>query len=295
MALYQNKTKINRSYPSLNISATGLAAYSNCARKFEWARVERWEYDGPKQANNMCLGSLTHYLLEEGMPYLIDPKGGPGNASYNCDNNVDSWIAAYTDNGIVQTDIYVKLLPYAKRMAINTFDWFADTNFFDKYKFVAAEISHEIDLGQELKLHCTADLIVQSKVTGNYGVIDYKTGSDLSTALMVSDWQMNAMALIMDEHYGPVDFAGHLRIKRLKTKAKLPYVQLNEMRFSEKTIQEARKNITALMSTILSDRIQLPNPTWNCASMCSFFDACEAKSSLQDWEYVMKVDHKKGN
>lgn len=294
--MYVNRTKVNRLEQSIDISSTGLAAYSNCPRKFEWARVEGWEYDGPKQANNMCLGSLTHYLLEEGLPYFLDPKGGPTTASHNCANEIDSWVAAYTDNQMVQTDIYVKLLPYAKQMAANTFYWFEETKFFDKYEFVSAEETYTATLGHEnKKLHCTADLVVQCKVTGNYHIYDYKTGTNLSVPLMNSDWQMNAMALILDKNLGPVAAGGHIRIKRLKTRSgKPPYVQLNEMRFSEERLRLAEENIASLIFNILEDEIQLPNPTWSCDSGCSFFDACESKSAGQDWEYVMSIDHKKG-
>ena len=299
--IYVNRTKVDRLERSIDISSTALGTYSSCARKFEWSRVDDWQYDGPKQANNMCLGSLTHFFLEEGLPYFLDPKGGPATATHNCANNVDSWIAAYTDNEMVQTDIYVKLLPYAKQMAANTFNWFNQTKFFDKYEFVSAEETYSTSVSDpaykylDWKIHCTADLIVKCKVTGTYSILDYKTGASLSVPLMNSDWQMNAMAVIMEDQLGPVGTAGHIRIKRVKSKAgKPPYVQLNEMRFSPERIKKARENIRILIFKILDDAIQLPNPNWSCESGCSFFDACESKSAGQDWEYVMQVDHKKG-
>ena len=101
--------------------------------------------------------------------------------------------------------------------------------------------------------------------------------------------------IVLEDHYNNVAFGGHLRIKKIKsTRGKPPYVQLNQMRFDEARIQHAKDEIISLMTRIEYDVLHLPSPTWTCPSMCSFYDACEAKSALQDWEYVMEIDHKKG-
>lgn len=281
----------------ISVSATGLVTYSVCPRKFKWSREDGWEYDGPKKANAMCLGSLVHYLLEVGIPVMVQPKYGPMSAMEVAKREIDSWIAAYTDNEIVQAEIYEKIVPYAKVMALNTFLWFEDNRFFDRYEIVAMEEDHawHIDLGWEIR--CRPDLVVRDRVTDQLGIIDFKTGTSVDQAPMNSDWQMRTMAVIMERiHHAPVSFGGHLRIKKIKDtkRAKPPYVQLNEMRFDEERIVLAENEIMHLLYQISSDVVHLPNPTWTCPSMCSFYDACEAKSANQDWEYVMKVDHKKG-
>lgn len=290
----------------LSVSATGLVAYSICPRKFHWQREERWEYDGPRKANAMCLGSMVHYLIECGMPYMTDPKGGPATASHNCSKEIDSWIAAYTDNGMVQTQIYTDIVPYAKFMATQTFNWFDQQKFFDRYEIVSMEEDFALNINNVGVLRCRPDLVVRDRVTNTLGIVDYKTGTSIDQAPMNADWQMRAMAVVLEHHYRTDDgnnlgdhngvaWGGHLRIKKIKsTRGKPPYVQLNEMRFDEARIQHAMDEITSLMTRIDYDVLHLPSPTWTCPSMCSFYDACEAKSALQDWEYVMQVDHKKG-
>ena len=267
----------------LSVSATGLVTYSICPRKFHWQREERWEYDGPKQANAMCLGSLVHHLIDQGL------DGTPFEAL------IDPWIAEYTDDEMIQTQIYTDIVPYAKFMATQTFNWFEREKFFDRYEIISKEedYAYNIDLGWELR--CRPDLIVRDRVTEQIGIIDYKTGTSIDQAPMNSDWQMRVMAVIMEAKYGDVAFGGHLRIKKIKsTRGKPPYVQLNEMRFDEERIKLATDEINHLMWQISRDVVHLPSPTWTCPSMCSFYDACEAKSANQAWEYVMKVDHKKG-
>ena len=269
----------------MSVSATGLVAYSQCARKFKWQREDSWEYDGPKKANAMCLGSLVHHLIDMGLD-----TGG-----VDVWDHIDPWIAEYTDDGMVQTQIYTDIVPYAKFMTEQTFNWFDKEKFFDRYEIVSKEEDHayNLDLGWELR--CRPDLIVRDRVTEQIGIIDYKTGTSIDQAPMNSDWQMRAMAIIMEHKYGDVAFGGHLRIKKIKsTRGKPPYVQLNEMRFDPERIELAQAEIYHLMWQISNDVVHLPSPTWTCASMCSFYDACETKSALQDWEYVMKVDHKKG-
>lgn len=280
----------------LSVSATGLVTYSVCPRKFNWQRQERWEYDGPKKANAMCLGSMVHYLIEYGIPYMVDPKGGPATAQHNCIKELDSWIARYTDNEMVQTQIYTDIVPYAKFMATQTFNWFEREKFFDRYEIVAQEEDFEFHFNERWNLRCRPDLVVRDRVTDTLGIIDYKTGTSIDQAPMNADWQMRAMAVVLDTYLGlSVAWGGHLRIKKIKsTRGKPPYVQLNEMRFDEARIKHAKEEIIALMHRIAEDMVHLPNPTWTCPSMCSFYDACEAKSALQDWEYVMEVDHKKG-
>ena len=127
----------------VNVSATGLVTYSICPRKFHWQREQRWEYDGPKKANAMCLGSMVHYFLECGIPYMEDVKGGPATASHNCSKELDSWIAKYTDNEMVQTQIYTDIVPYAKFMATQTFNWFDQQKFFDRYEVISMEEDHD--------------------------------------------------------------------------------------------------------------------------------------------------------
>jgi len=270
----------------MSVSATGLVAYSQCARKFKWQREDSWEYDGPKKANAMSLGSLVHHLIDMG----IDTGG------VDVWDHIDPWIAEYTDDEMIQTQIYTDIVPYAKFMTTQTFNWFEQEKFFDRYEIVTKEEdhAHNIDLGWELR--CRPDLIVRDKVTGMVGIIDYKTGTSIDQAPMNSDWQMRVMAVIMEAQYGDVAFGGHLRIKKIKsTRGKPPYVQLNEMRFDEERIKLATDEINHLMWQISGDVVHLPSPTWTCPSMCSFYDACEAKSANQDWEYVMKIEHKKGN
>ncbi len=280
----------------INVSATGLVTYSVCPRKFHWQREQRWEYDGPRKANAMCLGSMVHYLIECGIPYMTDPKGGPATASHNCSKEIDSWIAAYTDNEIVQTEIYTDIVPYAKFMATQTFNWFDQQKFFDRYEIVSMEEDFAYHIENVGVLRCRPDLVVRDRVTDTLGIIDYKTGTSIDQAPMNADWQMRAMAVVLDTYQGlSVAWGGHLRIKKIKsTRGKPPYVQLNEMRFDEARIKHAKDEITFLMLQIDNDVLHLPSPTWTCASMCSFYDACEAKSALQDWEYVMSIDHKKG-
>ena len=280
---------------NMSVSATGLVTYSVCPRKFKWSREDDWEYDGPKKANAMCLGSLVHYLLEVGIPVMTQPGYGPMSALEVAKREIDSWIAAYTDNELVQTEIYTDIVPYAKHMALNTFNWFEQEKFFDRYEIVSMEEDyvHSIDLGWELR--CRPDLVVRDRVTQQIGIIDFKTGTSVDQAPMNSDWQMRVMAVILEHEYGDVAFGGHLRIKKIKsTRGKPPYVQLNEMRFDAERIAIADADIAHLMHQISEDVVHLPSPTWTCASMCSFYDACEAKSANQDWEYVMKIDHKKG-
>lgn len=280
----------------MSVSATGLVAYSQCARKFKWQREDGWEYDGPKKANAMCLGSLVHYLIEVGIPKLIDPDGGPATATNVASKHIDSWIAEYTDNEMTQSQIYTDVVPYAKFMASNTFNWFDQEKYFDRYEIVSMEEDYAINIDLGWELRCRPDLIVRDRVTEQLGIIDFKTGTAIEQAPMNSDWQMRAMAVMMEAEYGPVAFGGHLRIKKIKsTRGKPPYVQLNEMRFDPERIELAKTDINHLMWNISADVVHLPNPTWTCPSMCSFYDACEAKSATQDWEYVMKVDHKKGN
>ena len=288
-----------RSNPAqrMSVSATGLVSYSICPRKFKWSREDNWEYDGPKKANAMCLGSLVHYLIETGMPTFQDPKCGAMSAITVAQRNIDSWIAGYTDNEMVQTEIYTKIVPYAKSMALNTFDWFEKENYFNRYEIVSMEEDHAWDIAPLWEIRCRPDLIVRDRVTGHLGIIDYKTGTSVDQAPMNSDWQMRAMAVIIENTYStPVSFGGHLRIKKIKDKgrAKPPFVQLNEIRFDEKRIELAENEIMNLMIQMGHDVVHLANPTWTCPSMCSFYDACEAKSANQDWEYVMEIDHKKG-
>jgi len=281
---------------NMSVSATGLVAYSQCARKFKWQREDNWEYDGPKKANAMCLGSLVHYLIEIGLPVMVKPEYGAMSALEVAKRDIDSWIAAYTDNEMIQTQIYSDIVPYAKHMALNTFLWFEQEKFFDRYTIVSMEedYAHSFDLGWELR--CRPDLIVRDRVTDTVGVIDFKTGTSVDQAPMNSDWQMRTMAVIMEHAYGNVAFGGHLRIKKIKsTRGKPPYVQLNQMRFDPERISLAEADIQHLMHQISDDVIHLPSPTWTCPSMCNFYDACEAKSANQDWKYVMEVDHKKGN
>ena len=281
---------------NMSVSATGLVAYSQCARKFKWQREDNWEYDGPKKANAMCLGSLVHYLIEIGLPVMVKPEYGAMSALEVAKRDIDSWIAAYTDNEMIQTQIYSDIVPYAKHMALNTFLWFEQEKFFDRYTIVSMEedYAHSFDLGWELR--CRPDLIVRDRVTDTIGVIDFKTGTSVDQAPMNSDWQMRTMAVIMEHAYGNVAFGGHLRIKKIKsTRGKPPYVQLNQMRFDPERISLAEADIQHLMHQISDDVIHLPSPTWTCPSMCNFYDACEAKSANQDWKYVMEVDHKKGN
>ena len=280
---------------NMSVSATGLVAYSQCARKFKWQREDNWEYDGPKKANAMCLGSLVHYLIEVELPVMVKPEYGAMSALEVAKRDIDSWIAAYTDNEMVQTEIYTDIVPYAKHMALNTFLWFEQEKFFDRYTIVSMEedYAHSFDLGWELR--CRPDLIVRDRVTDTIGVIDFKTGTSVDQAPMNSDWQMRTMAVIMEHAYGNVAFGGHLRIKKIKsTRGKPPYVQLNQMRFDPERIALAEADIQHLMHQISDDVIHLPSPTWTCPSMCNFYDACEAKSANQDWKYVMEVDHKKG-
>ena len=281
----------------MSVSATGLVTYSVCPRKFRWSREENWEYDGPKKANAMCLGSLVHYLIELGIPVMLKPGRGPMSALEVAKREIDSWIAAYTDNEMVQSQIYTDIVPYAKHMALNTFNWFEQEKFFDRYEILSMEedFSYHLDLGWELR--CRPDLVVLDRITEQIGIIDFKTGTSIDQAPMNSDWQMRTMAVILDTFQGyPVAWGGHLRIKKLKsTRGKPPYVQLNEMRFDAERIELAKNEIMHLMHQISDDVVHLPSPTWTCPSMCSFYDACEAKSANQDWEYVMKVDHKKGN
>ena len=279
----------------VNVSATGLVTYSICPRKFHWQREQRWEYDGPKKANAMCLGSMVHYFLECGIPYMEDVKGGPATASHNCSKELDSWIAKYTDNEMVQTQIYTDIVPYAKFMATQTFNWFDQQKFFDRYEVISMEEDHDYRIENVGLLRCRPDLVVRDRVTKSVGIIDFKTGTSIDQPPMNSDWQMRAMAVVLEDHYNNVAFGGHLRIKKIKsTRGKPPYVQLNQMRFDEARIQHAKDEIISLMTRIEYDVLHLPSPTWTCPSMCSFYDACEAKSALQDWEYVMEIDHKKG-
>jgi len=291
----------------MSVSATGLVSYSVCARKFKWSREDNWEYDGPKKANAMCLGSLVHYLLEVGIPVMTRPGDGPMTALEVAKRGIDSWIAAYTDNEMVQTQIYTDIVPYATSMALNTFLWFEQEKFFDRYEIISMEKDYAINIDLGWELRCRPDLIVRDRVTQQLGIIDFKTGTSVDQAPMNSDWQMRAMAVVLENHYrsqggnnlgdhSGVAFGGHLRIKKIKDRgrAKPPYVQLNEMRFDEERIELALTEIIHLMWQISDDVVHLPSPTWTCASMCSFYDACEAKSANQDWEYVMKVDHKKG-
>ena len=279
----------------VNVSATGLVTYSICPRKFHWQREQRWEYDGPKKANAMCLGSMVHYFLECGIPYMEDVKGGPATASHNCSKELDSWIAKYTDNEMVQTQIYTDIVPYAKFMATQTFNWFDQQKFFDRYEVISMEEDHDYRIENVGLLRCRPDLVVRDRVTKTVGIIDFKTGTSIDQPPMNSDWQMRAMAVVLEDHYNNVAFGGHLRIKKIKsTRGKPPYVQLNQMRFDEARIQHAKDEIISLMTRIEYDVLHLPSPTWTCPSMCSFYDACEAKSALQDWEYVMEIDHKKG-
>ena len=279
----------------VNVSATGLVTYSICPRKFHWQREQRWEYDGPKKANAMCLGSMVHYFLECGIPYMEDVKGGPATASHNCSKELDSWIAKYTDNEMVQTQIYTDIVPYAKFMATQTFNWFDQQKFFDRYEVISMEEDHDYRIENVGLLRCRPDLVVRDRVTKTVGIIDFKTGTSIDQPPMNSDWQMRAMAVVLEDHYNNVAFGGHLRIKKIKsTRGKPPYVQLNQMRFDEARIQHAKDEIISLMTRIEYDVLHLPSLTWTCPSMCSFYDACEAKSALQDWEYVMEIDHKKG-
>ena len=281
----------------MSISATGLVTYSICPRKFKWQREDNWEYDGPKKANAMCLGSMVHYLLEMGIPYMFpDEGGGPATASHNCSKELDSCIAEYTDNEMVQTAIYTDIVPYAKFMATQTFNWFDQEKFFDRYDIVSMEKDYVWEIAPQWELRCRPDLIVRDRVTGTLGIIDFKTGTSVDQAPMNSDWQMRTMAVVIENLLGEsVGFGGHLRIKKIKTtKGKPPYVQLNEMRFDKERVELAENEIMQMLIRMGHDVIHLPNPTWTCASMCSFYDACEAKSANQDWEYVIAIDHKKG-
>ena len=286
-----------RSNPAgrMSISATGLVSYSQCARRFKWSREDNWEYDGPKKANALCLGSMVHYFLEMGIPYMFD-GGGPATASHNCTKELDSWIAEYTDNEMVQTEIYTDIVPYAKFMATQAFNWFDETKFWDRYDIVSMEEDYAWDIAPRWELRCRPDLIVRDRVTGTLGIIDFKTGQSIDQAPMNSDWQMRTMAVVLENLlHEDVAFGGHLRIKKIKSnRGKPPYVQLNEMRFDKERIELAENEIMNLMITIGHDKVHLPSPTWTCPSMCSFYDACEAKSANQDWEYVIQIDHKKG-
>ena len=195
----------------LSVSATGLVTYSVCPRKFNWQRQERWEYDGPKKANAMCLGSMVHYLIEYGIPYMVDPKGGPATAQHNCIKELDSWIARYTDNEMVQTQIYTDIVPYAKFMATQTFNWFEREKFFDRYEIVAQEEDFEFHFNERWNLRCRPDLVVRDRVTDTLGIIDYKTGTSIDQAPMNADWQMRAMAVVLDTYLGlSVAWGGHL-------------------------------------------------------------------------------------
>ena len=297
--IWKNMSSIKN---ELSVSATGLVAYSSCARKFNWQREERWEYDGPKKANAMCLGSLVHFLIETGLPIFVEPLKSsrphvdPATATYLASKEIDSWIAGYTDNEHVQTEIYTDIVPYAKFMASQTFNWFEQEKFFNRYEIVSMEEDFAFHINNVGVLRCRPDLVVRDRVTDTLGIVDYKTGTSIDQAPMNADWQMRAMAVVLDTYQGlSVAWGGHLRIKKIKsTRGKPPYVQLNEMRFDEARIQHAKDEIISLMTRIEYDVLHLPSPTWTCASMCSFYDACEAKSALQDWEYVMSIDHKKG-
>ena len=278
------------------LSATGAVTYSQCPRKFYWQRVERWQRSGATEVNAMSLGSMTHWLIEQGLSYALEndackPKHFSMTAITHAMREIDTYIASNYESDISQGRAYEEQVPYARQMALNLFMWMEAEGFFERYEVISME--KEFEAGS---YRCRPDIVVRDMIVDVYGVFDFKTSTNLNQEVMNSDWQMRMMAIVLEEALRkPMAFGGHIRIKKIKDtkRAKPPYVELKEMSFDEKRLDIARKEIHDFMWRIEQDVVWLPNPHWTCASSCGYYDACEAKTAGQDWEYVLGTTHER--
>lgn len=297
-----------------HLSATGAGTYCQCPRKYYWQREQRWEWKGPTQVNAMSLGSMTHWFIETGLRYMLEHENFSAQhfastALHNANEQVDSYIASNYESDISQGKAYDEQLPYARQMALNLFSWMETTKFWERYQLVSLEEEYRLD--QDTYYYCIPeapevshwhdyvarpDLVVRDSITGVLGVYDFKTSATLNQPVMASDWQMRVSSLVVDcLEEGDVAMGGHIRIKKVKDmkRAKPPYVELHEQRWDPKRFALIGEELAYLSSKILNDRVWLPNPTWTCQSGCGYYDACEAKSSNQDWDYVIRLTHER--
>lgn len=266
------------------LSATGIAAYQTCALKYKFSRVDRWVYDGPVRPGNMELGTLVHHLVE----LRIN-----GASIESMPSAVDNWIEQAYEDDYSKASAHKDHKGYALAMSNYVISWMDHTKFWEKWDFVSSEQQFSFTLGgHQFRFQC--DLVVKHKVTGNYGIIDYKTAGTLQNTLHARDWQMNVMAVGLETLGYPVYYGAHLKVKRVKTAAaKPPYCELHEIRFSPQRLELTKSQLTTLASRIKADPLYLPSPSHNCQSMCAYMGACEAMGSGSDWEYVMMQTHKR--
>jgi len=297
----------------MKVRASNFRSYLDCQRKFRWR--EDWQYNGPTRPGVMELGSLTHHLvyseisqrvtLGPSLPLhvnVIAPNSPE--ALENLNGSIDpeairntamEWIEQkYPSDPGAQSQAITEHIPYAIAMTRNLLAWLDSNKFFETWEIVMMEQPIEMNVGGNV-LSGTPDLVVQHRLVGNHGIVDYKTAGNLSRGLHAADWQLLAYALLC-ESIGLEPYYGvHLRAKRIKfnKRAKPPYVNDEQIRFNKVKLERGLENIEGLIDRIQKDKLWLPNPTGMCmgSSPCQFLDACEAADSAQDFEYVLGTTH----
>ena len=266
------------------LSATGVATYMDCELKFKFSRVDRWEYDGLVKPGAMELGSLVHYLVEMWV------KGADLDDMHSL---AESWIFQHYESEYSVAEAMKDHMGYAMAMIRYIAAWMDHNKFWDVWEIVEIEDRIEANIGSHL-FQATPDLLIRHRVTGNLGILDYKTGASLDVHLHASDWQLAVIAAILDELGRSPYYGMHLRIKKAKANhAKPPFVEPKEIRFSEQKLAMIKEQLVEIGNRVDNNTMWLPNPSSRCQSMCAYSDACEARGSVQDWEYVMMQTHRR--
>lgn len=266
-----------------NVSATGIAAYMTCARKYDITRNQRWVYDGPVSPGPMELGSLVHHLVEHRVR---------GEAVADMPDRADKWIVEYYDTDYSRTEALTHHKPYALAMTNYVLAWMEHERFWDTYELLDQESDYEVEVeGHTFRFR--PDFLVKHRVTDYHGVLDLKTGKTLSGQIHQHDWQLTVMAVCLEELGYKMHYGGHIRVKATKTAtAKPPYVEFNELRFDLGKLESARRQLVTIANRIDSDDAWLPSPSHTCPTMCAFYQPCQAMDTNQDWQYVMMQTHK---
>ena len=267
-----------------NLSATGVASFMECEQKFWFSRVERWEYVGLVKPGAMELGSLVHYLVERWVK---------GDELDNMHALAEAYIFQAYESEYSVADAMKNHLPYAMSMIRYIAAWMEHHKFFDKWEMIEAEHQLEAQIGNHT-FRVTPDLLIRNKVTDLLGILDYKTGANLNVHLHARDWQLAVTAAILEELGRTPYYGMHLRIKKAKANhAKPPFVELKEIRFTPERLASIRRELIEIGNRVDNATMYLPNPSSRCETMCAYSDACEAKGSEQDWEYVLGQTHQR--
>lgn len=286
---------------TFQVRATNLRAYLDCPRKMNLR--SQWRYGGLITPGVMELGSLTHHLLHTQMSSWHLSSDITTSLWKNVDDTLlhstaKEWCEEkYEGNPQGLATALTQHIPYAISMFRNVIAWFDQQKFFETWEIVAIEqpIKRSVnDSENSAELTGTPDLVLLHKVTGQHGILDYKTAANLGRGLHFADWQMLAYAVMLEGLGFKPYYGMHLRVKRLKftKRSKPPYVNMEEMRFSDVKLEQGWEKICVLIDRIEHDTIWLPHPTGMCmSSPCSFLDACETMDSTHDHEYVLSATH----